>query len=358
MLLVAFPLLSHAQDVGGFLDYRNYFYGFDRGRIKELETLAPRAFGMGGGYMAYATTGGDVKIYKNGELRTIDQGIATVPYLTDNNFGYLSAGTLKVYDGNELHILSRQAGAAVVEDSLAAWFDDRDYTLHVWYKGQSQQVGDALIENPVKRWKSGDNTLAWLDQQTSTFNVFYQGEIYQPATLVKEMRFEAGLDVVAYEDPSDKGLKALYKGEVMDVEPFMPDRLEMGRGLFAYIDKSGALKVFQGGRSYVALDFTPDEFHVEDSLVVIKDKNYMKVFHDGQTETLLQYWPTKWVADWGALAWLDNDNSVNVWHGGKTTLVLQRQPVNDFTLRRGLIIINLKLNQVKIYWNGELYGHG
>ena len=345
----------HAQDIGAFLDHRNYFFVFDHGVITQLETLPPRAFVAGGNYLAYAASNGDLKIHRDGRTTTIDQNIATLPAITDHYLGYVSAGVMKVFDGDSLRVLCRSTGGSVVEDSVAGFYDEVQRTLNLHYRGTTVQVEDALMENPVQTWKAGDNTIAWISRSTREFKVFHRGEVQVLASLVTDLPFSAGLDVVAFQDPVDKGLKAFFKGDVIDVEPIMPERILMGKGLFAYLDPSGALKVFQNGTTHTALDFTPDEFFVDDSLVVIHDKDRLKVFHDGNTTTVLGYYPKLWRASWGTLAWLDVDGSVKAWRKGTTFTVMQKEPVRDFSLDRGLITITLTAGARKVWWKGKLY---
>lgn len=348
-------MLSKAQDVSGFLDYRDRFFVFDAGTFQELEPLAPRGYASGAGLLIYASSNGDLKVYKNGKVRIIDQNIATLPTITDNYIGYATAGTLKLYHDDSLHVLTRRAGAYIVEDSVAAFYDEVQRTLSIHYGGATTQVEDALMENPVQRWSAGDNTIAWVSKMTHELYVFYRGEVWTLASLITDIPLTAGLDMVAFQDPSDKGLKVFYKGDVLDLEPVMPEKIHMGRGLFAYIDRSGALKVFQDGKTHTALDFTPDEFYVKDSLVVMRDKNHCKIFHAGTTVTALPYWPSLWAARWSTFAYLDANGTLGAWTNGTTSTVMQREPVRTILLDRGLITITLTNNATRVWWKGQVY---
>lgn len=354
LLLLSQPVLM-AQDIMGFLDYRNYFFVFDKGTVTELEPLPPRGFASGGNCMVYASSNGDLKIYKDGAVSIIDQNIAMIPTITDHYIGYTTGGQFKVYDGEKVDMLCANTGASVVEDSVAAFYDSMQRTYSVHYNGISTQAEDGLVENPVQKWSAGDNTIAWVSKTTHEFYVFYHGEILTLASLVTDMPFVAGLDVVAYQDPSDKGLKAFYKGEVLDVDPFMPEKITMGRGLFAYVDKSGALKVFQDGKTSTALDFTPDEYFVKDSLVVMNDKGQCKIYHNGRTDVVVPYWPTRWAASWGTFAYMDSNGSLDIWRDGTSTVALLREPVKDMALDRGLLSVALTNNKTKLVWKGEVF---
>jgi hypothetical protein len=356
-----FLLLSNtalqAQDIGAFRDYRDHFFVFDRGTFTELEVLPPRAFATGGNYLAYASSNGDLKVYRNGALRTIDMNIATAPVVTDHYFGYVSAGVFRLYTGDSLITLCSNTGGFVVQDSIVGYRDVVNRMIHVHYRGRTEAVEDALLDEALNGVRSGDNILAWVSSMTKELKVHYRGEVWVLENLVDGLEFWAGTDMVAYQDPSAKGLKTFYQGEVLDVEAFMPKRVAMGRGLYAYVDASNALKVFQGGKTYVAQSYAPEEFFVQDSLVVIKDQGELRIFKDGITTTVLRYFPEVWRSSWGTFAWLDVDGTVKAWHNGTITTVLQHEVVKGFTLDRGLITINLTNNKVKVWWNGALYTH-
>jgi hypothetical protein len=355
VLFLLVPYLARTQDVSGFLDYRDHFFVFDAGAFTELEPLAPRAFASGAGLLMYASSNGDLKVYKNGKVTTIDQNISTIPTITDNYIGYATAGVLKLYHHDSLHVLSRRVGTFLVEDSVAAFYDEVQRTLSIHYRGATIQAEDALLENPVQRWSAGDNTIAWVSKMTHELYVFYRGEVWTLGSLITDIPLTAGLDMVAFQDPSDKGLKVFYKGEVIDLEPVMPEAIHMGKGLFAYIDRSGALKVFQNGKVHTALDFTPDEYYVKDSLVVMRDKNQCRIFRDGVTQTALPYWPALWAARWSTFAYLDANGTLGVWSNGTASTVMQREPVRRILLDRGLITITLTNNATRVWWNGQVY---
>jgi len=357
LFLIIAAMAVQAQDIGAFRDYRDFFHVFDRGTFTQLEALPPRAYALGGNYLAYASSNGDLKVYQNGEVRTIDMNIATPPVVTDHYFGYVSAGIFRLWDGRELLTLCANTGGFVVQDSIAGFRDVVNRMIHIHYRGRTEPVEDALLDEALNGVRSGDNILAWVSGMTKELKVHYRGEVWVLESPVDALKFWAGMDMLVYQDPSAKGLKTFYKGQVLDVEAFMPDKVEMGRGLYAYVDASNALKVFQGGKVNIAQSYAPEEYFVRDSLVVIKDQGELRIYKDGTTTTVLRYFPEMWQASWGTLAWLDVDGTIKAWHNGTISTVLQNEAVKGFTLDRGLITINLTNNKVKVWWNGTLYAH-
>jgi hypothetical protein len=131
----------------------------------------------------------------------------------------------------------------------------------------------------------------------------------------------------------------------------------VGKGIMAYQDVNGALKVFEDGTVYTALSFPPQEWFVMDSLVVIKDQNFLKVFDNGKLHLVERFWPSQWAVSWGSLGYVDLNRNVRLWHEGASTILTRGEPVKSFTLDRGLLIANLTVNSVKVAWRGTTYDH-
>lgn len=357
LVLGACSLFGNAQDVTGFLDYKNRLYVFDKGEFKELESQRPFAFKAGGNYLAYASYNGDIRIYHDGIVDTLDRTTAIVPTVTDNFMGYTVAGSLKIFDGKELHTVCRNTNGSVVEDSVAGYYDEVNRTLNAFYRGKDYLLEDALATSPVQNWRAGDNILAWVTTFAHKFKVFYGGEIYELASGVDSMDFRCGRDVVAFQDPSDHGFKVFSKGEVHDVETIMPVRYIAGRDMVVYVDRTGALKVFENGKVHTAMEFEPEQFVVQDNMVVIIDKGRLSVFVDGTLHEVTPFVPERWVASWGALAYLDPDATVMYWRDGKADKVTVARTIRDIRMERGLLTVEKDVSTVEVWWNGKLYTH-
>ncbi|MCB0787361.1 MAG: hypothetical protein KDB88_05660 [Flavobacteriales bacterium] len=357
LLVLGLPLATFAQDVSAFLDYMGRLYVFDRGVIKQIEGIRPKSFAVGGDYVAYADARGDLKVYVDGRDRVIDRTVLGVPTVTDHFLGFETAGVLKVFDG-EIHTLCGNTAGYVVEDSVAAFRDGVRQTLNAYYKGRIIQLEDVLAGDVVNAWKAGDNVIAWVSARERNFKVFYRGETQVLGDLVSSMDFKCGLDIVAFQDPYDQGFKVFHKGVVYDLEGQMPVRYEVGKGTLAYLDLTGALKVFQEGMIYTARDFEPDSWQIVDSLVIIEDLGQFRVFSEGKLHTLGgQFIPSLWEASWGSIAYLDNNNAIRVWRNEVEGVIDRGQPVRELRMHRGLVTAVLGTNNIKIWWRGRSYSH-
>lgn len=346
-----------AQNVSAFLDYMDRLYAFERGGFQQLENLPPRIVELGDGAVFYTSTNGDLKVFRNGQVKVLDRSSAIAFKVTDHLVGYKLATALKVYEDGNMGVMCYNTGNWAIDDSLVAWVDEAQRTINVRYAKQNYQVADALANEPILSWKTGDNIAAWVTTIENKLMVFYHGETYELTPQASEVPYEAALDMVVYQDSQDNGFKVFLRGEVIDLEPIMPKSWKLGKGVLAYIDQTGSLKVLNGSKVYTAYTYEPQEYFVVDSLVIIKDRDRIKVFADGQLQELENYWPERWSASWGSLAYLDVNGAIKVWRKGRTQVALQRETFKDFIFNRNTLLVNMPNRKVKVWWNGQVYAY-
>jgi hypothetical protein len=358
-LLLLICLLSSAtrldaQNVTAFLDYMDRLMVFDKGIFTQIEPQKPKSILFGGNSVVYSDVRDDLKVYRNGKVETIEQASGIEPIVTDHFVGFTVAGILKVNDGRT-RMLCPNVGVHLVEDSLAAFKDEVNQTVNVYYRGETVKLEDQLAGNSVVQWKSGDNILAWVSNYDRLFKAFYQGTTYQLSDLVTEMDFQCGLDMVAYRDAYDHTFKVFHKGTIYDLEERMPQRYQVGKGVLAWLDLTGSLKVFEGGHVHTAMTFEPQRWAVVDSLLVIEDQAFFNVFSNGTLHTVERVVPKNWQVSWGNLAYVDVDQTLKVWHHGKSEVVVRGQPVQEYRLDRGVLLARLNNRSARIWWRGRTY---
>lgn len=354
MAMACAPLT--AQDVTAFLDFMDRLMVFDRGSVQQIEPQKPKMVQFGGNSVVYADVRNDLKVYRNGRTEVIDRASGIEPVVTDHFVGFTVAGILKVYDGTT-RMLCPNAGFHLIEDSLVAFKDEVNRTISVFYRGETTKLEDQLAGNALVKWKSGDNVLAWVSNYDRLLKVFYHGQIYELSDLVTAMDFECGLDMVAFKDSYDHTFKVFHQGTIYDLEERMPHRYEVGKGVLAWLDLTGSLKVFSGGRVHTAMTFEPQRWQVVDSLVVIEDQAFFNVFSNGRLHTVERVVPQQWQASWGALAYVDVDRTLKYWHNGNHEVVIGSAPVQDFLLDRGILRARLNNRTWRVWWRGEAYDH-
>lgn len=355
LVFVCLIVPSFAQTMGAYVNYRNKFMVFEDGIFRSAEYQVPKAFKIGGNYVAYLDNADNLKIFRNGRSVKLEGTRSIDPTVTNYFMGYTVAGVLKVYDDEKLKTLCYNTGEHVVQDSIVAWSDRVNQTLSVYEYGKTTVIEDGIAGEPINNFKAGDNILAYVTNVERKFKVYYDGDVWDVNDYVDpNMRYGVGRDLVAYEDVSSRTFNAFYQGNVYDIEDFMPKKFVVGDGIMAYIDIAENLKVFEGGKIYTAADFAPDNFLVQDSLVIWQQQGFLWCFNNGQTYQVSRYIPRQWKASWSTLAFIDQNNNISMFKDGQVS-VLARENIREFDLNRNVIVYKTGVNTNKVWYKGKVY---
>jgi hypothetical protein len=354
-LLLAGP--TTGQNVTAFLDYMDRLHVFDHGVFKQIEPQVPQNYFVGGNMVVYTNARGDLRIYKDGRVRDLDRTVTDgKPIVTDHFAGFTIAGSLRLWDGRQTRMLTPLVGKFIVEDSIVVYKDQINRVVNAFYAGEVVQLEDYLAGDAMEVWKAGDNVFAWVSVFDRKLKAYYHGLIYELTDLISSVPFECGLDLVAFQDAMDRSFKVFHKGDIFDLDPLMPQRYQMGKGVMAWLDQSNALKVFSDGKIHTVQDFAPARWQVVDSLVVIEDQGAFRVFQDGRSYELSRVVPRNWAAEWGTLAYLDVDGTTKVWRKGHEDVFLRGEPVRTLRVDRGLVLAYVGTG-ARIWWRGALHSH-
>ncbi len=356
LCLFLFSTIVPAQDVTAFLDYMDRLMVFENGTFKQIESQKPKVVIIGGNAVIYANVQDDLKIFRNGVATVMDRASGIEPIVTDHFVGFTVAGILKVNDGRT-KVLCGSVGKYIVEDSLVAYFDGINRVVNVYHKGETIKIEDQLAGDAILEWKAGDNVLAWVSSYDRLFKVFYHGSIYELSDLVTSMDFQCGLDMVAFQDSYDHSFKVFHQGTIYDLEEQMPERYEVGKGVMAWQDVTGSLKVFEGGKVVTAMTFQPQRWRMADSLLVIEDQSSFNVFSKGSMYTLERMVPDSWQASWGTLAYVDVDRTLKYWRDGNSDVVIGAAGIQEYALDRGILRARLNNRTWRVWWKGKAYDY-
>lgn len=360
-LLTTFAALAatggFAQNVTAFQDYMERLHVFDHGVVKQIEPQVPQNYFIGGNSVVYTNARGDLRIYRDGQVRDLDRTVVDgKPVVTDHFAGFTIAGSLRLWDGKRTRMLTPVVGKWVVEDSLVVYKDMIQRVINAFYDGEIVQLEDNLAGDAIDVWKAGDNVFAWVSTYDLKLKAYYHGLIYELTDLVSSVPFDCGLDLVAYQDALDRGFKAFHKGDLYDLDPLMPRSFQVGKGILAWLDQSNALKVFSGGKVHTVQDFAPARWQVVDSLVVVEDQGAFRVFQGDRSYELSRVVPKQWAAEWGTLAYLDVDGTTKVWSRGREEVFLRGEQVRALRVDRGLVLAYVGTG-ARIWWRGARYEH-
>jgi hypothetical protein len=347
---------ASAQYLAAFNDYLHRFWAFEAGTFTQLEYIEIQNYQVGGILIAYLDNGSNLKVYSHGETQTLMTGDPIKYKATDYLLGYSMYEQLNVFDNGKEKVLSTQADAYIIEDSLIVWRNRINKNIEVYYNGQVYQLEDGLIYQPIETFKTGDNLIAYVQSSTEQFKVFYLGETIVLDDFVQDFVFDAGRDIVAYIDVPDMEFKAFYRGEEYVLENFKPNSFKAGDDKVAYVDNMGRLKLFVNGEVVDISNFEPQFYEVTDRVLVYEEQGFFKTYCNGEIYVVERYIPKPYRVDYNSIAYLDENRFVKVFQNCEPQ-VINYAKVKEFDLIRDLVIYVININKTAVYFNGETYEH-
>jgi hypothetical protein len=345
-----------AQYLAAFNDNLKHFWVFEAGLFTQVEYLPIQEYQVGGILVAYIDSGSKLKIYRNGEVKTLMEGNPIKFTATDYLLGYSLYQQLNVYDNGKTKVLSTECDGYVVKDSIIAWHNSVQKTLQVYYKGRIATIIDGLLYFPFESYMIGDNTIAFVHSSTKEFYIYYLGKLQLLDPFVEDMVYAAGRDIIAYMDIPDQAFNVFFRGEVTELDVFRPKSFQVGDEILAYVDNLGKLKYFENGEVKTISSYEPKFYNVEDKVLVFEEQGFLKTVCNGNVYIVERYIPQPFYIDLNTIAYLDENSFVKAFQQCDH-VTISYDKVKEFSMLRDLIIYVEGVNKTKIYFNGQIYEH-
>jgi hypothetical protein len=351
-LIAMVPLRS--QYLAAYSDYLKNFWVFEAGTFQKVEYLEIQNYQVGGILVAYIDHRDNLKIYRNGEVKTLMQGSPIKYTATDYLLGYSLYQQLNVYDNGYIKVLSTDCDGFIVRDSLIAWHNQMKKTVQVYYNGRTITLIDGLLYFPVEEFKAGDNVIAFIHASTKQFYIFYLGRLQMLDDFTEDFVFETGRDIVAYMDIPDQSFNVFYRGTRTELETFKPKSFKVGDEILAYVDNLGKLKYFENGKVQIISSFEPQFYSVEDKVLVFEEQGYLKTVCNGKVYIVERYIPQPFKIDFTTIAYIDQSGFAKAFQNCEPISITFNK-IKEVNLVRDLILFVEGINKTKIYFNGKVY---
>jgi hypothetical protein len=353
LIFIIFFALGYSQDITAYMDYRSYFYVFDKGVKKNIETLPVKNFKIGQTCIAYQNYTGNLKVYFKSKV--YDMYDAAESYYVSKHFvlGLLN-NQLKIFDNRIMMTLSTNVGTYAIADSLVAFQDNTTMRFNVYYKKQITQLEDLIVSNDIANFKVGGNVLAYIDSQDN-FKLFYHGKVINLFSLNSSLPFqyEVGQDIIAYINNDDQSFNVYWMGQNYVIEDVAPQSFKTGNNYIAYVDNSGQFKLFSQGGVSVISETTPDFYYVTDNIIVYSEINCFKANYKSVSYLLEKYIPKDYLYDQGAIAYINNMGSLILFNDGKKETVTY-DLIKNYKIN-GSLLNYATSNQTRIFYKGKVY---
>jgi hypothetical protein len=342
---------SVAQRVMPFVDFNNYFKTFDNDNFKQLEFQLIKEFKAGDELVAYLDTRGNLRVYDGKERKDITN--LNVKYeVSDHLLAYSIGATLNMWDAGKLQTLTYFAGNYVVKDSVIVYEDTRYNTVSAYWNGEIYPLYTVTGEQymPVC---IGDNIIAFKDNG-DFYKVFWRGKIYDIGVWTAGIDFEAGTDILCYNDPTTRTFTVFENGVFTDVEQFYLTKYKAGRGFVVYEDLNGNLIHYKNGLKNELSNFSASFWEVKDDLAIWGENSFVYAYQNDAKIRVSNFMPKDYLLK----------NNVFVFRnviGGVSALMNQQiheltmQQDAEYQIYSNAVLIKLFNNSFFVYTNGRKF---
>ena len=282
------PFIAFAQKVVPFVDFNSYFRSFENDNFRHLEFQPIMEFKAGDDLVAYIDTRGNLRVW-DGQNRQDISNLNVEFQVSDYLMAYTIGPTLNVWDQGKLKTLTSFTSQYVVKDSLVIYQDTRFNTVNAYWNKQTFELY-RVTEELYMPEVIGENIVAFKDNG-NFYKIFWRGKIYDVGVWNGSIDFQAGTDVICFNDPTTRTFAVFENGNFVDIESFWIKKYKAGRGFIAYEDLNGNMKYHSSSEDKILSNFSATFWEVKDDLVVWGENTFVFAYQNGQKINVANFTP-------------------------------------------------------------------
>lgn len=348
--------ICQSQNIIAYTDNRGYFNIFDNGTTIVAEYQTPQSFQIGGNCVAYVDFSNSLKVYYNGEISVLYDGIPTKYQVTHNLVFFNIGGVLKVFEKGKITTLSGYSSSYQVGDSLVAFIDQGTGSFKVYYNGKFQVMEDFHSTQMILGYNTSNNTMGYLTY-LNEFKIFWQGNGYNIFKLPNasyKLDYQTGSNIVSFTIVGGMGLNVFYKGNTVTVSTKQLIDYKTGDDMVAYND-AGGFHAFYAGKIYDLNGFAPDFYAVSDSMLIYYTPGFFYCFNKGKKELLENFMPTEYAIDNNTLTYVDLQGGLKAYYNGETYQLSTFDRITGFKLTGNAVWFSTATVYNQVFLKGKTY---
>jgi hypothetical protein len=199
----------------------------------------------------------------------------------------------------------------------------------------------------------GDNILAFKDNG-NFYKVFWRGQIYDLGIWNNTIDFQAGTDIVCFNDPTTRTFAVFENGQFLDVEQFYMKKYKAGRGFIVYEDLNSNLKMYKNGENQILSNFSASFWEVQDDLVVWGENSFVYAFQNGQKIQTSNFMPKDYLMKNNVFAFRNILGGVSALIDGKVTEI-SNQADAEYEIYGNVVLVKLFNRTFIVFKNGRKF---
>ncbi len=352
-ILLIFVLISFgsAAQIAPFIDFNGYFRTFYMKNFRQIEFQRIQSFQAGDNLIAYIDNRGDFKVF-DGQNKIALTNMNVEYKMSDFQLAWNIGPGLFCLENGEKRLLTTFGGRYAVSDSLVVYEDTRFNTINVVYNKTIYPLYQATGEINMPEI-IGENIIAFKDNG-DFYKVFWQGKIYDLGVWMQGITFNAGTDMLTFNDPTNRTFSIFEKGHFVDLESFYVKSYKSGRGFAVYEDQNSNLWYYKDDNKTALTNFSATFWEVKDDLVVWAENNTVYSFVDGEKIKICSYIPKDYKLKNGIFAFRNLMGGVSVFMNGKVSEITTQQNA-IYTIYSDLVLVELFNKSFVVFQNGQKF---
>jgi hypothetical protein len=200
----------------------------------------------------------------------------------------------------------------------------------------------------------GDNIVMFRDNG-GNYKVFWRGEQYEIGVwnYTQDLKYVAGTDVLAFNDPETRTFTVFQDGEFLDVEDMYATKMKAGRGFVVYEDIQGNLMYYSKGQKKQLSSFY-QSWDVKDDVVVWVESNSTFTLKNEEIIQILNYQIKEWRIKNDVLAFKTLVGGIGASVNGNVKEITNMMNC-EFVINGHGVMVTLPNKSVMILNQGKIY---
>lgn len=295
----------------------NYFKSFYEGSTRQLDYLKPIDYKYSEEIIAYIDNKSDLYVYDGVEKEKLS-GLANDYKIGINMVAWNTGPIVSVWDNGQKQTLTQFGGNYEISDSLVVFEDRRDNAVRVYYKGEIHDLYYSVTDLFFPQY-IGSNTVVFLGNGNVHY-AFIQGKIVEIGVFNEPIKYAAGGNLVAFNDPFNQTFAVAFRHQILDVEPTMVQSYKAGYDQFIYLDRNNNLKGYIDGE-LITLSTYASSYEVYRDMVVWVENGVLYTFNRGTRYEIANYVPEEYKIREGIVAFRNLNGGVSVFHNNQVEIV-------------------------------------
>ena len=342
--------LNVSAQMMAFTDYNNYFKLYQNGVFRQLEFQRIISSIQGDNIIAYVDAKSDFKVFEGGNPVLL-ANVQVNHKISDNILVWSSGPTIMYYTKGQKKQLTFFGRDFEVKDSLIIYEDLRANNITAWYNGNLFPlyglIGDLYMPKAI-----GENIVAFKDNG-SFYKIFWGSKIWDIDVWNGEIEFEAGIDVVAFNDPWSRIFTGFYKGGFFEVDAMFAKKFKCGNGYIVFEDQNGNLKLWKDEEIIELSNFPSQQWGCKDNVIYWVENSYLKAYYKGEIYDLANFRSEEIAIKNNTIAFRNVFGGVSVFSKG-SIFEASILPGTEFSINGDMVLIKQTGQSPFVVDNGKI----